>query len=246
MPLLGVVFDFDGVIADTEPLHLRAYQDVLADISLTLDTEAYYARYLGYDDVGVFTAVGRDQGAPIEGDSLQRLVNLKSGRFEALVGDADVLFPGAAACIERLAATVPLAIASGALHVEIDAILSSSHLNHHFKAIVAADDVAQSKPAPDSYLLAVERLGGDRARVSPVSFVAIEDSRWGIEAAHAAGLACVAVTHSYPADALTTADLVVAELAEVQPALLKRLGARGDRRASHQKRETPDSPDADA
>ena len=223
MPLLGVVFDFDGVIADTEPLHLRAYQDVLADIPLTLDPEAYYARYLGYDDVGVFTAVGRDQGIPIEGSALHRLVDIKSRRFEALVRDADVLFPGAAACIERLAATVPLAIASGALHSEIDSILSGAHLQHYFKAIVAADDVAQSKPAPDSYILAVELLRGDRAGVSPASFVAIEDSRWGIEAAQAAGLACVAVTHSYPADALKTADVVVAELAEVQPALFRRL-----------------------
>ncbi len=147
-PLRGVVFDFDGVIADTEPLHLGAYQDVLADTSMTLETQDYYDRYLGYDDVGVFTALSRDQRVPLDDETLKRLIDAKGQRFDARVRGSSVLFPGAASCVSRLAEVLPLAIASGALHHEIEAILTSADLRRHFRAIVAADDVARSKPAP--------------------------------------------------------------------------------------------------
>ena len=223
MPLLGVVFDFDGVIANTEPLHLKAYQQVLTRTTLTLDEETYYARYLGYDDVGVFTALGHDQGVPLEAVQIQRLVEIKAVRFASLLEEDHVLFPGAADCIERLASVAPLGIASGALHGEIEGILSSTKLRGYFQTIVAADDVEHSKPAPDSYRRAVELLVGDRDALSPAHCVAIEDSLWGIQAAQTAGLACVAVTHSYPSRTLSAADVVVSDLGEVRPALLERL-----------------------
>ena len=85
----GVVFDFDGVIANTEPLHLKAYQKVLSDTPLTLDEHSYYNHYLGYDDVGVFTALGRDQNQILDTDTVQRLIARKSRCFETLVCDAD-------------------------------------------------------------------------------------------------------------------------------------------------------------
>lgn len=214
--LRGVVFDFDGVIADTEPLHLGAYQDVLADTPLTLDTQAYYDRYLGYDDVGVFAALSRDQDIPLDDEAMRRLITAKGQRFAARVRSADVLFPHAAACIERLGAAVPLAIASGALHDEIEMILTGAHLRDHFRAIVAADDVSRSKPAPDCYARAVALLTGTSdAKPDPIGYVAIEDSVWGIESARAAGLRCVAVTNSYPPETLATADLVVTGLGDL-------------------------------
>ncbi len=218
MPLRGIVFDFDGVIADTEPAHLAAFQDVLADTGLSLSTGDYYDRYLGYDDAGALRAIAHDQGRPLDVGDIRRLVAAKARRFEARVRDGNVLFPGAAACIERLAAVAPLGIASGALHAEIESILSGANLRDRFAVIVAADDVSRSKPAPDTYQRAVELLG-----VAPSASVAIEDSVWGIEAAHAAGLPCVAVTHSYAAGVLASADVVLGDLAELQPALLQRL-----------------------
>ena len=218
MPLRGIVFDFDGVIADTEPAHLAAFQDVLADTGLSLSTAAYYDRYLGYDDAGALRAISRDQGRPLDDDEIRRLVAAKARRFEVRVGDGNVLFPGAAACIERLAGEAPLGIASGALHAEIESILTGARLRKRFHVIVAADDVIRSKPAPDTYARAVELLGA-----APSACVAIEDSVWGIEAAHAAGLPCVAVTHSYSAAALKSADVVLSGLHELQPALLQRL-----------------------
>ncbi len=228
MPLRGIVFDFDGVIADTEPAHLAAFQDVLADTGLTLSAGDYYDRYLGYDDAGALRAIGRDQGRPLDAGEVRRLAAAKARRFEVRVSDGNVLFPGAAACIERLAGVAPLGIASGALHAEIESILTGAGLRERFDVIVAADDVIRSKPAPDTYQRAVELLGAAGTGATPSTCVALEDSVWGIEAAHAAGLPCVAVTHSYPAEALASADVVLSGLHELQPALLQRLCDRLD------------------
>ena len=223
MPLLGVIFDFDGVLVDTEPIHLEAYQEVLADTPLTLEADAYYARYLGYDDVRVFTAVAADQAVSLAPEELKRLLDVKGERFQALLGGNDVLFPGAAACVERLGADVPLGIASGALHREIDEILSRAGLRRYFSVVAAADDVDRPKPAPDSYLHAAGQLRAMLGSDTDGCFVAIEDSRWGIEAAHAAGLPCVGVTHSYTAEQLGPVDALVAGLSDIDRDLLEGL-----------------------
>lgn len=223
MPLLGVVFDFDGVIADTEALHLRAYQETLAEKALSPSKAEYFERYLGYDDVGVVTAVARDRGVVLEDAELTRLIEAKGHRFEALISTAQVLFPGSAECIRRLATRTRLAIASGALHREIEDILTSNALRQYFEVIVAADDVEQPKPAPDGYLRAVSQLSRDRETPSPSSYVAIEDSQWGLHSARAAGLVTVAVTNTYPAASLTDADVVVDGLDAVDYQLLAAL-----------------------
>ena len=226
MPLSGVIFDFDGVLVNTEPIHLKAYQEVMADTPLTLETDAYYARYLGYDDVGVFTAVATDQGVSLSPEELNRLLEVKGKRFQTLLGSNDILFPGAAVCIEQLAIKVPLGIASGALHHEINEILSHAGLRRYFSVVVAADDIDQPKPAPDSYLRAAKQLRATLGINADGCFVAIEDSRWGIESAHEAGLACIAVTNTYPATDLALADATVSGLSEVDFTLLEHVCRR--------------------
>lgn len=221
-PLHGVIFDFDGVLADTEALHLRAYQETLAGTALSLARDTYYERYLGYDDVGVFTALARDQQVILADDDLARLVRDKGKRFDALVDGGEVLFAGAVACVRRVAAVVPVGIASGALHHEIERIVSRAGLRDRFAAIVAADDVAHPKPAPDAYQAAVTRLSRSETPVWG-RYVAIEDSEWGLEAARAAGLRRIGITNSYPAETLRTAELVVDHLSSVTPELLTRL-----------------------
>lgn len=224
MPLLGVIFDFDGVLADTEPLHLRAYQDVLAGGQMSIDRTTYYERYLGFDDVGVFAAAAADNGVSVSPTDLEGLIESKGQRFLELLGTEDVLFPGARACVERLSNDLALGVASGALHSEINLILTRADLRRHFICIVAADDVQRPKPAPDSYTRAIELLGdGLGQQVSPSSVVAVEDSRWGIEAAEAAGLTCLAVTHTYPAEQLSRATRILPDLSGVDRALLEEL-----------------------
>jgi len=211
--LHAIVFDFDGVLADSEPLHFEVYRRVLADVGIALSADLYYERYLGYDDVGGFRAVLQDHGRPFDEQALQALVTAKADMFPTLVDGRDVLFPGAADRVRLFAAAVPLAIASGALPHEIELILGGAGLRDAFQAVVGAGDTPQSKPAPDPYARAVlllqERGLVPRDANAVGRCVAIEDSKWGIQSAKRAGLACVAVTTSYPASELIDADLVV-------------------------------------
>ncbi len=223
MPLLGVVFDFDGVIADTEALHLRAYQETLAERGLSLSKTDYFDRYLGYDDVGVVTSVGRDHGIVLKNSEITRLIETKGHRFESLVGTAHLLFPGSAACVQRLANETSLGIASGALHAEIEHILKANALQQYFDVIVAADDIERPKPAPDGYLRAVAHLNLNRGGIPANSYAAIEDSQWGLIAARAAGLKTIGITHTYPESSLTDADVIVDSLDEVDRRFLDAL-----------------------
>ncbi len=226
MALRAIVFDFDGVIANSEPLHLRAFQDVLARAGVTLTEHDYYARYLGYDDVGVFTALDVDLGKGWSERERADMVADKALRLAELERDVSVLFPGAADAIRRAAAAVPLAIASGALGPEIRRTLNREGLTQHFVAIVSAEDTPLSKPAPDPYELAVALLrthvGGPP--LQPSECIAIEDSRWGLESARLAGLRTVGVTSAYDrAELAPHSDLIIASIGELSVDDLHRL-----------------------
>jgi beta-phosphoglucomutase len=215
----AIVFDFDGVLADSEPLHLRSYQEVLSPLGVTLTREQYYADYLGYDDEGVFRNLAAARGFELDGRRLESLIAEKGRVYDTIIASGDVLYPGAVACVARMASAFPLGIASGALRHEIEAVLRGARMDRHFRFIVASGETAESKPAPDPYRRAAELHGH-----APKECLAIEDSRWGIESARAAGLRCIAITHTYPADQLSHADRVVESLAEFTPALVQSLG----------------------
>src|SRR3954471_8264295 len=222
MSLRAIVFDFDGVIADSEPLHFRGYRDVLAAEGMVLSEQDYYALYLGFDDVGAFAAIGEQNGRSWDASRIAALVAKKAVRLEELERDVSVLFPGAADAIRRAAAAVPIAVASGARGEEIRRVLVREDLLSFFAAIVAAEDPPVSKPAPDPYLRAVsllaERLDGLLAR----DCVAIEDSQWGLASARAAGLRTVAVTNTYAAGQLS-ADLTISSLPDLDLTRLEAL-----------------------
>lgn len=218
----AIVLDFDGVLADSEPLHLRSYQEVLAPLGIALTRDEYYGRYLGYDDAGMFARVGEAYGVEMSDVRIAELIAAKSEVFDAMMASSDVLYPGAAALIDRLAEAFPLGIASGALKHEILAILRRAGLEDRFRFIVAAGDTPQSKPAPDPY-----RRAAELHALPPANCLAIEDSHWGIVSARAAGLRCIAVPHTYPASELGAADLVVPDLEAITLTLIaSRLTAR--------------------
>lgn len=222
--LQAIVFDFDGVIADSEPLHLRAYQQALAEEGIALDRNEYFARYLGYDDVGMFQALVRDRGLAMQDRHIAALVTRKGEKLQAMLNGGEVLFPGAAAFIRGAAAAVPIAIASGALRHEIVEIIEGAGLGDLFTAIVASGDTPESKPSPAPYVLAFEQLRqASGTHLDPARCVAIEDSLWGLESARGAGLRCVGVTTSYPADQLAGAELIVDGLHALTIAALERL-----------------------
>jgi HAD superfamily hydrolase (TIGR01509 family) len=210
--LRGIVFDFDGVIANSEPLHFEGFRQVLAEQGVTLMESDYYQRYLGYDDAGAFAAIAADRGLQWSEHRVSSLVQAKAAVLEDLEARQSVLFPGAAAAIRRLAADGPIAIASGALRAEIFRILIREDLAGYFTLVVAAEDAEASKPSPAPYLKAVAQLAAAKTgSADPAGYVAIEDSHWGLESARRAGLRTVAVTHTYSADELQ-ADLTVSNL----------------------------------
>jgi beta-phosphoglucomutase len=214
-----VIFDFDGVIADTEGLHLRAFQDVFERRGWQLDERTYFDRYLGYDDVGLVVAFGKEHSLVLSDADIDALVDAKTELFATYLEAGDLVFPTAPACISRLAAAYKLGIASGALKVEITSILQTARLLDRFPVIVAADDVLECKPAPEPYLKAAAGLGEEPARC-----VAIEDSPAGLAAAQSAGMRTIGLTTTSPRHLLTDADIVLDGLHEISAETVAKLG----------------------
>ena len=140
MALRAIVFDFDGVIADTEPLHYRSFRDILAGEHIALSEPEYYERYLGFDDVAAFYAIGADRGRTWTPGHVAELATRKAAHIETLERDVSVLFPGADGAIRRAAEAVPLAIASGAIGAEIRRVLDRHDLTRYFAGNLGLHD----------------------------------------------------------------------------------------------------------
>jgi beta-phosphoglucomutase-like phosphatase (HAD superfamily) len=224
----AVIFDFDGVLANSEPLHFGVYQRLLAEEGLAFTSDEYYSRYLGFDDVGVFEALARDKGLRIGDGRLTALIDRKTALFQSIVRTTPVLYPGAREAVLAIGNTCPIAIASGALRHEIEMILAGGGLGGVVPVIVAAGETPHGKPAPDPFARAVEQLS-ERAgrRLVPSRCVGIEDSHWGLQSARQAGLRTIGLTTSYPATQLPEADLILPDIAHVTIARLEALVAGG-------------------
>jgi beta-phosphoglucomutase len=207
MGLHAAVFDFDGVLVDSEPLHFRALRDALAASGVGISEEEYLETYLAYDDrTAIRLALERHAGQAVR-ERVEAIATDKVARFAALIPEVPV-FPGARELVRALAAEMPLAIASGARHDEIEAILDGIDLHEPFAAIVGVEDAPRGKPDPAPYLEAARRLGA----VPPAECIAFEDSMPGIASALAAGMRVVGVAHSYPPEKLRGAHRVVDSL----------------------------------
>jgi HAD superfamily hydrolase (TIGR01509 family) len=217
--LRAVIFDFNGIIVDDEPIHFKLFQRVLGEEGIVLTEEDYYASYLGFDDRGAFMAGFRENSRPLSAAKLQELIERKAVYYQEAIRNHVTVFPGVKNLVADLAQTLPLAVASGALRHEIETILKTLGLLDHFRAIVAAEDVTQGKPEPEIYLKALEALnarGGNGKPIEAADCVVIEDSKEGIRGARRAGMKCLAVTNSHPAELLSDADAVVKNLEDVK------------------------------
>ncbi|HZS07436.1 MAG TPA: HAD family phosphatase [Blastocatellia bacterium] len=221
--LKAIIFDFNGVIVDDEPLHLELFRRVLGEEGLTLTDEDYHEKYLGYDDRGAFIAALTDQGqaAKAEDDAyIGGLIERKAGYYLEAINGRMLLFPGVVELARRAAGRFPLAIASGALRHEIELVLIRAEIRDCFSVIVASEDVSACKPDPEGYvraLAALNEIRGGQGKIQPTECLVIEDSIAGIEAAHQAGMRCVAVANSYTAEELTAADAIVVSLTDFAP-----------------------------
>ncbi len=222
MPLRAAVFDFDGVIVDSEPLHFQALRDALAEDGVTITREEYWSRYLAYDDREAILRALEQHGQPAGEARVARVQRRKVARFAELMPEIAVL-DGSDELVRRLAAEVPLAIASGARHEEVEAVLAGLGLRAWFSAIVGAEDVASTKPDPAPYLEAARLLALREPGLRPADCVAFEDSPPGIQSALRAGMRVVGVASSYSCQELGAAHRVVRSLRGVAPSELRDL-----------------------
>ena len=226
--LKAIIFDFDGVIADTEPIHLGAFQRTLDGLGIELTKEDYYANYLAYDDKTFFRRFLRDREIKHEDGLISELIERKTGHYYDLIKGNIEILPGVREFIGRLAGRYRIAIGSGALRGEIADILEFAGIGGYFEVIVSAEDIENCKPAPDVYLEVLKRLNAvspDGEAVSAAECLVIEDSLSGIEAALSAGMKCLAVSNSYAAEELSRAHMVRDSLAGVGIDDLNRLFA---------------------
>ena len=201
--LNAVIFDFDGIIVDSEPLHFNAFNEVLEPLEKSFTWEEYSKTYIGFDDRDAFRTAFKKEGLCAK--ELNRLIREKASAFQTQVhnGKATPL-PGAVDLIKSLPPNLPIALCSGALKEDIDPILKQLGIEGYFDVIVTADDTARSKPDPAPYRLALEKLGIS----TPAFVVAIEDTPAGILSAKKNGLKVLAVTNSYDRDYLLDADSI--------------------------------------
>jgi beta-phosphoglucomutase len=210
--LNAVIFDFDGVIVDSEPMHYRAFQEVLNPEGISFTWKEYCDVYIGYDDRDAFKAAFTGHGIMKTARQIKQLIELKAAVFQQFIlnGEAKPL-PGAVELIKSLPNIVPVALCSGALREDIDPIIKNLGIAEAFHVIVTAEDTSKSKPDPAPYRLAVQKLGLQ----DPATAIAIEDTPAGIASAKGAGLKVLAVTNSYASGYLTDADGITDSLARI-------------------------------
>ncbi len=219
-PIQAVIFDFDGVIVETEPLHHQSFCQIVEADGLACDWPEYVRTYIGFDDRDLFREAYRRAGQTLSEQRLQELVDAKAQAFIALTSAGVKHYEGVPEMIRRVAARFPVAICSGALRSDIDPLLTHLELSSIFPIRVTAEDVSASKPDPACYSLAVERVAAALSvELAPASCLAIEDTPTGIQAAVDAGLQAWAVTHTHPRDELVSADRIFDSLPEIGRAL---------------------------
>ena len=221
----ATLFDYNGVLANDETVHLAAFQDALQPLGISLTEADYWQKYLGFDDVGAFGAILMDSGRPLDAALIGELVEAKRPLYRARAEASLPLFPGASELIRRRAAAGPVGIVSGALRDEIELGIDALGVRELIMSVVAAEDTRASKPDPHGYVLGIAALSQRIAPAQAQRALVIEDSLAGIEAAKLAGLPCIAVGHSYPEAELVSAgaDLVVTDLVSITDAVLGEL-----------------------
>lgn len=203
MVLKAVLFDFNGVIINDEPLHQRLIEQLLLAENLRPKTEEFRQYCLGRSDRACLKDLLSLRGRSVTEDYLNQLIARKSRAYqEQLAALAKLpIYPGVEDFIYKVrTAQLPMAVVSGAVRAEIELVLTRSKLLPYFKTIVPGDEISASKPNPEGYLLAVSRLNQlePQLQLAPQHCLAIEDTPAGIAAAKHAGMQVVGVANSYP------------------------------------------------
>ena len=227
--LRAIIFDFNGVIADDEPLHFLTFQQALREHGLTLTKDDYYGTYLGMDERRCADALVRSAFGAGDSVRVQAILERKAALFkDRTTGHQPPLFPGIAEFVTQAATRFRLAIATGGRREQVEFALRGTRIEHSFHVIVSAEDTPMGKPDPAIYHRALKLLNRTEPRpplIQAAECVVIEDSRAGIQAAAAAGMRVIALSTTYPPEELKEAHVVLRDLQGTTPDHLERLFA---------------------
>lgn len=200
----AVLFDMDGVILDSEPMHVAAFHTTLKSYGKELADDQYKKHFAGKTDEAGFKDYFKFINESVD---LPAIMDAKAKAYLRLAADQLVPYAGIPHLLKRLSTEVPLALVTGSLRDEVDVTLESLGIKECFKVIVTANDVSVGKPGPEGYLKAANLLG-KRAD----ECVIIEDSPSGVEAANNAGIKCIGITNTHTKSDLAKADIIVEQL----------------------------------
>ena len=225
--LRAVIFDFDGVITDSEILHLRAFNQSLAQYGIEITKNDYYTMYLGFNDTDCYKLLIEKGLLKMDEQQINTLMIQKKKIFEQLAKAEGKMIEGVRDFLNMLEQNnIPMAICSGSLLTEVEMVLEDARLRHLFEVVVSGEQVKKGKPDPEGFLLSLQRLNENRENpIMANQCIVIEDSHWGLEAAKAAGMHTIAVTNSYDAEQLSMAEKIVDRLNELSIDDLKQLCA---------------------
>jgi HAD superfamily hydrolase (TIGR01509 family) len=203
MALKAVLFDFNGVVINDEPIHQQLIEQILVEENLRPIPGEFWQVCLGRSDRVCLTQLLNRRGRAVSESYLVQLMQRKAQAYQQQLQKIEKLplYPGLEDLVFRVRSQkLKLAVVSGAIRSEIELVLSRANLAQHFPVIVAGDDITTSKPEPDGYLLAVESLNQQHPdlQLQVGECLAIEDTPAGIQAAKRAGMQVVGVANTYP------------------------------------------------
>ncbi len=208
----AVIFDMDGVIVDSEPLHQRAFEALFEELGKKHDHGIVFSDYYGRSDKALLRDFIERHKIPHE---LEALTERKLKYFLAYLRDHRPVFKELHQFVPDLKRRYQLGVASSSQHRVIDVVMEISGLRSYFDAIVGFEDIRLTKPDPEIYFTAAKRLG-----VRPSECCVIEDAALGVQAAKMAGMTCIGLTTSLPPEKLKRADFIAKDYHEVREILL--------------------------
>lgn len=203
----AVIFDMDGVLADTEPIHYQSWIKMAEEIGKNFSKEFFKSSF-GQQSVPITRKL---VGEKVDDDLVEKWADLKEIYFREMVKDKIIPLPGVLKLIKELNhLKFKLAVGSSAPPENVDLLLNALKIKEYFNVIITASEVKNGKPAPDVFLTASDKL-----QIAPSNCVVIEDAPVGIEAAKNAGMKCIALTTTHSYKELLTANLVIKDLSKI-------------------------------
>ncbi|UCC97022.1 MAG: HAD family phosphatase [Phycisphaerales bacterium] len=207
---MGVIFDLDGVLVDTGCAHRQSWYDLAEREDLDMSDE-FFTNTFGMQNYQILPMLA---GRELSDEEIERLSDWKEQRYRDLIAEKLTLPPGADKLLDELkAAGFLAAIGSSAPGANLELVLEKLHLHDYFDAWVTKEEIANGKPAPDTFLRAAQKLA-----LPPTRCVVVEDAVQGVEAGKAAGMAVIALTTTRDRAALSQADMIADSLGELKVA----------------------------